>query len=62
VFGGRNTDTDVGSKKYSSRGSIMALRGRKPEATSGGTGVPAAVIPAYAGIQTGPRIGVRGDG
>jgi len=28
---------------------------------SGGTGVPPVVIPAYAGIQTGPRIEVRGD-
>jgi hypothetical protein len=26
-----------------------------------GTGVASAVIPAQAGIQTGPRIGVRGD-
>jgi len=30
------------------------------EAIPGGMDVPLVVIPAYAGIQTGPRIGVRG--
>ena len=41
------------------RGKRLSLRAER--STLRGTGVPPVVIPAEAGIQTGPRIGVRGD-
>ena len=40
---------------------VIANPARRGTKQSPETGVPPVVIPAQAGIQTGPRIGVRGD-